>query len=250
MVVLHNCRKVDGSTRTAVEHFKELVDAALERQHIAGELTGYYVVQLPAGFVERHPGTIPTKSPWGLDPFALEHAARSNEPTSNRSAMSRFSSQDSSPTRCAVNWSTWTITCASGAAHTGRSAVRPKTPFRRSLPSWPRTSSVSSTCCPKSANAHPVGQHRSLRLYERWLKTEAAGAASCSGRVSSQCLVSRQPDSQSRTPPTARCQMGTSRPFRDIVHVPGQDIRHRKWARTIRPLPASNAASDLNNRST
>ena len=41
----------------AVEYFKELVDAALVRQHIgAGELTAYYVVQLLAGFLERHSG--------------------------------------------------------------------------------------------------------------------------------------------------------------------------------------------------
>jgi hypothetical protein len=39
---------------SAVEYFKELVDAAVARQGIgAGELTTYYVVQLLAGFLER-----------------------------------------------------------------------------------------------------------------------------------------------------------------------------------------------------
>jgi hypothetical protein len=42
---------------SAVEYFKELVDAALARQNIgAGELTAYYVVQLLAGFLERPSG--------------------------------------------------------------------------------------------------------------------------------------------------------------------------------------------------
>jgi len=42
---------------TAVEYFKEQVDAALANQKIvAGELTAYYVVQLLAGFLERRAG--------------------------------------------------------------------------------------------------------------------------------------------------------------------------------------------------
>lgn len=42
---------------SAVEYFKELVDAALARQNIgAGELTAFYVVQLLTGFVERPSG--------------------------------------------------------------------------------------------------------------------------------------------------------------------------------------------------
>jgi hypothetical protein len=39
---------------SAVEYFKDLVHAALARQHVrAGELTSYYVVNLLAGFLER-----------------------------------------------------------------------------------------------------------------------------------------------------------------------------------------------------
>jgi hypothetical protein len=39
---------------SAVEYFKELVDAALARQNIsAGELTSFYVVHLLAGFIKR-----------------------------------------------------------------------------------------------------------------------------------------------------------------------------------------------------
>jgi hypothetical protein len=39
---------------SAVEYFKELVEAAMMRQHIvAGELTAFYVVQLLAGFLRR-----------------------------------------------------------------------------------------------------------------------------------------------------------------------------------------------------
>ncbi len=42
---------------SAVEYFKELVEAALANQRIAaGELTAYYVVQLLAGFLERRAG--------------------------------------------------------------------------------------------------------------------------------------------------------------------------------------------------
>lgn len=41
---------------SAVEYFKELVDGALEHQHLAAsELTSYYVVQLLAGFLQRRP---------------------------------------------------------------------------------------------------------------------------------------------------------------------------------------------------
>lgn len=39
---------------SAVEYFKELVDGAIERQHLeAHELTAFYVVQLLAGFLQR-----------------------------------------------------------------------------------------------------------------------------------------------------------------------------------------------------
>src|SRR5262245_49044022 len=49
---------------SAVEYFKELVEAALVRQRIgAGELTSYYVVQLLAGFVERPAGDDPDDVP-------------------------------------------------------------------------------------------------------------------------------------------------------------------------------------------
>lgn len=42
---------------SAVEYFKELVEAALANQRIvAGELTAYYVVQLLTGFLERRAG--------------------------------------------------------------------------------------------------------------------------------------------------------------------------------------------------
>ena len=42
---------------TAVEYFKEQVEAALaNRKIVAGELTAYYVVQLLAGFLERRAG--------------------------------------------------------------------------------------------------------------------------------------------------------------------------------------------------
>ena len=39
---------------SAVEYFKDLVDGALEHQHVnAGELTAFYVVHLLAGFLQR-----------------------------------------------------------------------------------------------------------------------------------------------------------------------------------------------------
>jgi hypothetical protein len=42
---------------SAVEYFKELVDGAIEHQHLhATELTAYYVVQMLASFIERPAG--------------------------------------------------------------------------------------------------------------------------------------------------------------------------------------------------
>jgi hypothetical protein len=51
---------------SAVEYFKELVDAALAHQGIdAHELTSFYVVQLLAGFLDRRPAG-PTDEPLGV----------------------------------------------------------------------------------------------------------------------------------------------------------------------------------------
>jgi hypothetical protein len=59
-------------SESAVEYFKELVDAAIARQNIgAGELTTFYVVQLLATFLERPVDD----SPIGLQLARALHAA-------------------------------------------------------------------------------------------------------------------------------------------------------------------------------
>jgi hypothetical protein len=49
------------------EYFRELVESALQHQHLAaGELTSFYLVNLLTGFVRRHPSTGADDEPLGV----------------------------------------------------------------------------------------------------------------------------------------------------------------------------------------
>lgn len=165
-------------TGTATEYFKELVDAALERQRVtAGELTSYYVVNLLAEFVRR---SVTTSGPLD-EPLAFRLARALESAGETQRAELRTLGDTSlfvsgffsdSLNRRAVDVDYYIALGGYAYGSLGRSgAVRFAEVFAELASKFVAFVDVLSEVSERSALA---SNSDLLRLYERWLRTGSA----------------------------------------------------------------------------
>jgi hypothetical protein len=163
-------------TETAVEYFKELVDAALQHQHVdAGELTSHYVVNLLADFV-RPAASDPARPD---EPLALRLArARARVGEAQRAELRAVGDTSlfltgffsDSFNRRAVDIDYYIALGGYAYGSLGRSALHFSEVFAELATKFVAFVDVLSEVSERTAVASNADL---LRLYERWLRTRS-----------------------------------------------------------------------------